>query len=616
MKKFTPTLLSLALTMGLSAGANAHQSGSNHSHSPQQEVQLAISKKTNHAANEVYEKIFMDSVMASPIYQTYLGIKKDYGKWDDISPAAADKDLERTKKHQQWLAKIDPSKLTGQSLLSYNLLKDNLQAAIDDHKWHLYNYPVNQMFGQHSGVPSLLINQHLITNEADAKAYISRLEGVSQYFNGLIASLEARAAAGIIAPKFVFAHVLRDSKNIITGAPFDKYGEDSTLWSDFKGKIEKLDISDAKKQTLLLQAKSALIGYVGPAYNQLIATVESLEARADNKDGVWKLPDGDAFYKRALEKTTTTSLTSDEIHNIGLAEVERIHGEMRAIMKQVDFDGSLQDFFKFMRDDQQFYYPETKEGKEAYIADAITLIEGMEARLDEVFGIKPKAPMIVKAVEPFREKSAGKAFYQQPAPDGSRPGTYYANLYDMKAMPKYQMEALAFHEGTPGHHMQIAIAQELEGVPKFRRFGGYTAYIEGWGLYSEYFPKEMGFYSDPYSDFGRLAMELWRACRLVVDTGIHTKKWTREQGIEYYVTNTPNAKSDAVKMVERHIVMPSQATAYKIGMLKIQELRADAKKQLGDKFDIRGFHDTVLKNGPVPLDVLETEVQKWVEASL
>jgi uncharacterized protein (DUF885 family) len=236
----------------------------------------------------------------------------------------------------------------------------------------------------------------------------------------------------------------------------------------------------------------------------------------------------------------------------------------------------------------------------------------MKTRLDEIFITKPKAEIMVKAVESFREQSAGKAFYNRPAADGSRPGIYYANLYDMESMPIYQMEALAYHEGIPGHHMQLAIQQELKEVPLFRKFGGYTAYTEGWGLYSEFIPKEMGFYADPYSDFGRLAMELWRACRLVVDTGIHAKKWTREEGIAYYTENTPNAKLDAIKMVERHIVMPSQATAYKIGMLKILELRAKAKNALGDQFDIREFHEVVLSHGAIPLHILENFVNEYI----
>ncbi|HEC00773.1 MAG TPA: DUF885 domain-containing protein, partial [Sphingomonadales bacterium] len=303
---------------------------------------------------------------------------------------------------------------------------------------------------------------------------------------------------------------------------------------------------------------------------------------------------------------------ADEIHQLGLDEVARIHGEMRDIMKKVNFEGSLQDFFEFTRTDKQFYYPNTEEGKQAYLTKAEQIINTMKGRLDEVFISKPKADLIVKRVEAFREKSAGKAFYNRPAPDGSRPGIYYANLYKMSEMPTYQMEALAYHEGIPGHHMQLAIMQELKNIPKFRKFGGYTAYTEGWGLYSEFLPKEMGFYADPYSDFGRLAMELWRACRLVVDTGIHDKKWTREQAIDYLATNTPNPRGDVVKAIERYIVMPGQATAYKIGMLKIQSLRAKAKAELGDKFDIRQYHEVVLRDGALPLSTLEDKVNEWI----
>ena len=338
-----------------------------------------------------------------------------------------------------------------------------------------------------------------------------------------------------------------------------------------------------------------------------------LETQADTNDGAWKFPRGDEFFNNALNRTTTTDLTATEIHQIGKDEVARIHDEMRAIMQQVGFEGTLQEFFVHMRGNEDFIYAANDEGRQRYMDEATALIDNMKGRLDELFITKPKADLIVKAVEPFREKSAGKAFYQQPSMDGSRPGTYYANLYDMASMPTYQMEALAYHEGIPGHHMQIAIAQELEGIPKFRKFGRYTAYSEGWGLYSELVPKEIGLYQDPYSDFGRLAMELWRACRLVVDTGIHAMKWTREQGIDYYVTNTPNAEADAIKMVERHIVMPSQATAYKIGMNKIIELREKAKAELGEKFDIRQFHDVVLANGPVPLNVLEDFVRQYID---
>ncbi|ABV86447.1 DUF885 domain-containing protein [Shewanella pealeana] len=617
------SLIALSLSFGLSAstmlGASAVAAPTSTSLSSPSEPVAHKAESESEKANALFESIFMENVMASPISQTHLGIKTDYDKWDEMGDTADDAALARDKKHLAQLQKINSSKLDRQTLLSYQLLTQKLQQAIKDDKWRYHSYPVNQMYGGHSQIASFLINQHQIGNVEDAKAYISRLQGVPKRLSQLQTALEVRESKGIIAPKFVFPYVINDSKNIVAGAPFtansatNERVKDSALWADFKRKMAKLEISDSDKESLLREAKSALVTDVKPAYDKLIAYMTKLETKADTRDGAWKFPQGDSYYNNALARTTTTDMSASEIHELGLSEVARIHSEMRDIMNKVNFEGSLAEFFKFMRDDEQFYYANDDKGRQAYLSEATALIDTMSGRLDEVFKVKPKAPMIVKQVEAFREKSAGKAFYSNPSPDGSRPGTYYANLYDMKAMPKYQMEALAYHEGTPGHHMQIAIAQELEAVPKFRKFGGYTAYIEGWGLYSEYFPKEMGMYSDPYSDFGRLAMELWRACRLVVDTGIHAKKWTREESIEYYVTNTPNAKSDAIKMVERHIVMPSQATAYKVGMLKLLALRDKAQQALGDKFDIRDFHTIVLKNGPVPLDVLESEIDLWIE---
>ena len=568
-------------------------------------------------ANDFYERIFEEAVSRSPEFLTYLGRKGRMGEWNDISEENAERELNITKQNLAELKTIDRSKLDPATALSYDLLTQSLENEIEDYKWRLYNYPVNQMFGRHSSVVSLLINQHRISNISDAQAYISRLNGISKLFDQLIAGIDARAAANIIPPKFVFPHVIRDSKNIITGAPFNG-DKPSTILADFSGKLDKLsaqdgsELSDEKKAELLNAANDALLNSVKPAYEKLIANLTSLSEKANTDDGVWKWKNGDEFFNVALKRTTTTDLTADEIHQIGLSEVKRIHEEMRVIKDKVNFDGDLKAFMQFMRDDEQFYYANDDEGKQRYLTEATELIDTMKVRLDELFITKPKADLTVKAVEAFREQSAGKAFYQQPSEDGSRPGIYYANLYDMKAMPTYQMEALAYHEGIPGHHMQLAIQQELQGIPKFRKFGRYTAYTEGWGLYSEYLPKEIGMYSDPYSDFGRLAMELWRACRLVVDSGIHAKKWTREEGIKYYTDNTPNAVSDAVKMVERHIVMPSQATAYKIGMLKIIELRDKAKTTLGEKFDIRGFHDEIVKYGPLPLDAVEAKVDAWV----
>lgn len=605
MRKFT--FIAAAVSVALLAGCQqATQQVTAAPAVQAQPVQSEINK-----ANTFFEDTFTRDVMSSPVYQTYMGIKQDYDKWDDGSEAKKLKDFAQTKADLVTLNSINRAQLDDATKVSYDLKKQDLENSIADFKWRYHSYPVNQMYGTHSMIAAFLINQHQVSDVKDAKAYISRLNGVPAVFDQLITDLEVRAEKGIIAPKFVFPHVIDSSKNIIKGAPFEQ-GDDSTLLSDFKRKVNKLEINQSEKDSLTADAVDALKSAVKPAYSKLINYIAQLEKRADNRDGAWKFPDGEAFYNNALKRTTTTDLTAKEIHAIGLAEVARIHDEMRAIKDKVGFKGDLAAFMQFMKTDKQFYLPNTDAAKEQYISQATDLINNMKSRLDELFIVKPKADMIVKRVEAFREKAAGKAFYQQPAPDGSRPGVYYANLYDMEAMPTYQMEALAYHEGIPGHHMQIAISQELEGVPKFRKFGGYTAYIEGWGLYSELVPKEMGLYEDPYSDFGRLSMELWRAARLVVDTGIHAMQWNRQQGIDYYVNNTPNATSDGVKMVERHIVMPSQATAYKVGMLKILELRENAKQQLGDKFDIRQFHDVVLKNGPVPLNVLENFVNQWI----
>lgn len=566
---------------------------------------------TSERANVLFDKIFKEGVDRDPVWQTYLGIKKDYDKWYDYSPEAAGKELAITKKNLMLIQAIDIKTLDAQTTISYNLYVQQLENRIEDYKWRFHNYPVNQMFGTHSEIPAFLINQHSIGNIKEAKDYIARVNGTKTLLSQLVQQLTIREEMGIIPPTFVFEHVIRDSKNILVGAPFDNE-ENSTIFSDFIAKIEKLTLTEEEKTALTTEIKTALINSLKPGYEQLITYLTALEKKSNTQDGVWKFPEGEAFYNNALKRTTTTDLTSNQIHQIGLDEVTRIHGEMKLIMKKVEFDGTLNEFFEFMRNDKQFYYPETKDGKQQYLSEAVALIDDMTGRLDSLFLTKPKAELKVKAVEGFREKSAGKAFYESPAPDGSRPGIYYANLYDMAAMPTYQMAALAYHEGIPGHHMQLAIKQELTGIPMFRKFGGYTAHTEGWGLYSEMIPKEIGLYQDPYSDFGRLAMELWRACRLVVDTGMHTKQWNRKQGIEYYVQNTPNAMSDAVKMVERHVVMPSQATAYKIGMNKIIELREHARVQLGEKFDIREFHDVVLKNGPVPLNVLADLINVYI----
>ena len=573
-------------------------------------------KAESEKLNNYFEDRFKDYVDRNPMFQTRLGIKKDYDKLDDISPEREKFEFQEAKKSLKWLSdSIKIGLLDKTTRLSYDLYRQRLENQINDFKYRLYNYPINQMFGMQSRVPAFMINMHKVSTKKDAEAYISRLNQIKPLFQQLEENLKERKEAGIIPPGFVFDHVLDDSKNVITGYPFD--GRDScALFKDIYFKIHKLDLSKSEKNILVDQAKSTILESVQSAYISLIGLLRDIASKTNEKDGVWRWKNGDAFYYNALKRTTTTDMTAEQIHQLGLSEVDRIHMEMKKIKDQVGFNGSLQDFFKELKENDRFYYPDTEEGRQAYLEEAVNIVEKFKLRLDELFITKPKADMIVKRVEKFREKSAGKAFYQRPTPDGSRPGTYYANLYSMRMMPIYQMEALAFHEGIPGHHMQLAIAQELKDIPKFRKFSGYTAYSEGWGLYSEYLPKELGFYSDPYSDFGRLAMELWRSCRLVVDTGIHSKKWTRQEGIDYYSENTPNDLLDCVKMVERHIVMPSQATAYKIGMNKILELRRKAENKLGDEFDIRKFHETILTNGAVPLDILERHIGEMINNTL
>lgn len=562
---------------------------------------------------EFLEEEFQWDLEASPMLQTRLGIKDDYGSWDDFSHKRHARYLEKDKERLEFLkASIDPEKLDEDAALSYRLYRQQLENEIADFDYRFYNYPVNQLSGVHSEIPAFLINMHQINSVADAQAYISRLEKLPVVFEDVTEAMTLREFNGIMPPKFVYDLALGAARNVIKGKPFEKSSEPGVLLKDFKDKVERLDISANAQDELIMRAQKAMVDAVRPAYEHLIAALEDQRQRATNEHGAWKFPKGAEFYKNALARTTTTDLTAEEIHEIGLNEVARIHKEMEAIKTEVGFEGSLQDFFEHLRTDEQFYYKDGPEGRQEYLEQASQVIDEMKGELDELFLTRPEADLVVKEVESYRERSAGKAFYERPALDGSRPGIYYANLYDMKAMPIYQMEALAYHEGIPGHHMQIGIAQELEDVPMFRKVSRYTAYTEGWGLYSELVPKEIGFYQDPYSDFGRLAMELWRSIRLVVDTGIHAKKWTREEGIDYYMENSPNAQSDAVKMVERHIVWPGQATAYKIGMIKILELRQKAEEALGQDFDVREFHDVVLSRGAVPLNVLEDFVNEWV----
>ena len=549
----------------------------------------------------------------SPLGKSYRGIKdSDYGKWDDGSDAAEARNYEAERSAlKEMRARFDPAKLSPENKLSYRLFEKRAARSEGAYKYNDYGYIFDQMNGAQSQIPAFLINIHRIDTKSDARAYVNRLYGIGPAMTEAVGQAKTRAAKGIMPPKWVYPYVIADSRNVITGAPFDG-GPDAPLFADFKAKVGKLKITQIEKDILIADAAQALTGAVKPAYEALIAEMTAQEKVAGTDDGVWRFPDGAGYYAERLANYTTTNMTPDQIHELGLAQVARIHKEMGVVQKKMRVKGDLQAFFKYMRTEPKFYAPETEEGRALYLSETQKAQDAITPLLPQWFGILPKAPLVVKPVEAFREKSAGKAFYQRPAPDGSRPGTYYANLYKMADMPLTEVEALFYHEGVPGHHLQLAIQTELKDVPAFRQFGGVTAYSEGWGLYSEKLAKDMGLYTDPARDFGRLQLELHRAIRLVVDSGLHHKRWTREQAIKYVEDNSADAPGGIVKAIERYIIYPGQATAYMVGRLKISELRGKAQKALGKKFDIRGFHDTVLKSGPVPLDVLEEQVDAWI----
>lgn len=560
-----------------------------------------------------FEEIFTADLEFFPTGKTSLGIiDEDYGRWNDGSETAAQAAIARNRERLAHMrASFDFDALDPIGQMSFRLFEYQAERAAEAEPFRRYGYVFNQLFGPHTGFVAFLIGQHRIQTVEHAEAYIQRLASLDDALGQQIEEAEYRFENGIQAPAWVYERVLATVTSLQGGAPFDD-GPDHPLWADFQRKLAELELDDSTRDDLLARARTALQEEVRPAYARLQAMLEDHRDRSTTADGVADLPDGEAFYNNLLAGFTTTDMSAQEIHELGLAEVDRLQTEMRGVMAEVDFSGSLAEFFDFLRDDPQFYYPNTDEGRAEYMAEATAIIDAMRARLPDVFGTLPQAELEVRRVEPFRENGAGLAFYENAAPDGSRPAIYYANLRDMASMPTYQMATLAYHEGIPGHHLQRSIQQEMGNLPRFRQFGSFTAYSEGWGLYAELLPLEMGLYEDPYLNAGRISMELWRACRLVVDSGLHAYGWTREEAIAYLTENTPNAQADIVPAVERYIVFPGQATAYQVGKNHIVALREQAERELGRTFDLRGFHDRVLASGQIPLSMLTEEVEAWI----
>lgn len=569
--------------------------------------------------NAWFDTQYEELLQLSPLQMTMLGRKDRYDELDDVSPEAEARRLAWLKTSVETMeSTFDRDAIDDETRLSWDLWKRQYESARDGEAFVADRYVFDQMNGMHSLLPTFLINFHKVETEQDYSAYIARLNAAPRLFDQLIARGEAAAADGIRPPKFAFEGVIDQSRKVIAGAPFDD-GAPSALWADLEAKaaalVEAGTVDAARADALKAEARTALLEQVKPAYERVIAWSErELPNALENPAGVGTThPDGAAYYAWQLRENTTTGMSADEIHQLGLDEVARLRGEMEAVKNEVGFDGDLTAFFEFINTDPQFRFPNTDAGRQAYIDGATEAIANIEQHLPEYFGLLPKADLEVRRVEAFREQDGAAQHYFPGTPDGSRPGIYYAHLSDMGAMPKTELEVIAYHEGLPGHHMQISIAQELQGVPMFRTQYFSTAYAEGWGLYSEWLAKEMpGTYTDPYSEYGRLMSEMWRAIRLVVDTGLHAKGWTESQAVEYFQQNASIPEAAIRSEVRRYLIMPGQATAYKVGMIKMQQLRAKAEAELGDRFDIRGFHDTILGGGAMPLDLLERRVDQWI----
>lgn len=569
------------------------------------------------SVNWFYNKVFLQFALESPELLTSLrllesaGMRGHNAKLDDASLAHEDAQLVKLKADYATFKTYDSSKLTGQDKLSYDIFDYFTGMQVKGEPWRYHNFPVNQMFGVHSNMPNLMTQQQQVNDATDAEHYLARLSEYPRKMAQVIESIKLRESKGILPPKFAVEKVLNQISEFL------KPGEKgNALVVGLKEKLDKIPadkMSADAKAALVSRAEQAVKTSVTPAYQSLAQLFEALKTKATRNDGAWSLPDGEKFYEYTIEEQTTTKMSADQIHQIGLSEVARLNGEMDAMLKLAGYtEGKLAERIHKLGKSPDQLYADNDAGRAQILKDYQSIISEITAGLDKNFNVKPKAAVEVKRVPEFSEKGAPGAYYQQPPLDGSKPGTFFANLADINDTPKFGMRTLAYHEAVPGHHMQIAIAQEVPGLPIFRSVIPFTAYAEGWALYSERLAWETGYQSKPLDNLGRLQAEMFRAVRLVVDTGLHAKRWTREQAIDYMIANTGMTENEVVTEIERYIVNPGQALAYKVGMMKILELRERAKTKLGAKFDIREFHDEVLKNGAMPLTVLENVIDAYI----
>jgi uncharacterized protein (DUF885 family) len=567
--------------------------------------------------NLFYEKIFAQILFEEPELLSSLGLVERFGitghngKLGDASPAHQQRYFDRARKNLEDLHAYPLEKQNASQQLSTHILEWYISREIEGEKYQWHNYPVNQLFGIQNEFPSFMANTHRLLVPQDCEYYRQRLNAVGTKFDQLLESLKVREQKGILPPRFVVEKVLVEMNNFIA-----QPASENILATSFKTRAAKINgMTDEQRAAFQKKIETAITDRVYPAYHKLIDYFNALLPKTTTDDGVWKLPDGDAFYAYALRRNTTTTLKPQEVHDLGLREVARIEGEMRTLLDANGYAGRpIGEAMDALGKDPRFLFPNDDKGRADALAEYTRLIDDAIERSRLLFATVPKAKIDVQRVPVFKEATAPGAYYNGASMDRTRPGTFYANLRDMNEIPKWGMRTLAYHEGVPGHHWQIATAQELKGLPQFRKLIPFTAYQEGWALYTEWLAKDAGWYEgDPFGDLGRLQAELFRAVRLVVDTGIHSKRWPREQAIAYMREKTGMGEKEVTAEIERYIVNPGQACAYKVGMLKIQELRKRAQTELGTKFEQKQFHNVVLKNGALPLEILEEQVAAYIQ---
>lgn len=617
------SLLKLILTTAILTTLSACQSNPFKQQSDESTVYYDQSQKEHVQANadEIFEQYYQYKLDSSPVLRSTLGIPGQF-EWDDISAQSEIESLEKLKFFRDQLIELEQNALNADYRLSYELLLQNIEQSLLFAPFEHHGYAVTQMGGWHTRVPNILINYQNINSIQEAHDYIERIESVRHLFTNLTERIKNAEAAGIMAPKFVYPYVIEASKNVIKGAPFDNQGM-SPIWEDFNKKIAQLNLFSDSDDVLLAKAKRAMKRSLLPAYENLIAVLEQQEKRAPEYQAMSDLPQGKEYYQLLLHTYTTTNLTAEQIHQTGLKEIARIQQNIRQLMKPLNYPAAgeknadisrldLKTFFTWMEDNAD-RFDQSEQGEKDFIAYQRDKVAAMSMHLHNSFSELPKTPIVVRAVAKYRQASAPIAFYEQPAMDGSRPGFYYVNPSRQHDMPKYRLAAFSYHEALPGHHLQIALARENQNVAHFRRLLGFTAYSEGWALYAEKLAGEMGGYTSDEERYGQLIMELWRSTRLVIDTGIHAKGWSQQQALEYRLANTPFSKQDSIHAIERYSVMPAQATSYKIGALVIERLRKKSERKLGDKFSLPEFHKIILEQGALPLDMLEQQVDQWLE---